>query len=137
MSTRFSRNLYFVVTGKPAPRFPRKRHTKRGQARDAAYLDWIRSLPCCACGTKRNIEAAHVGHDGGMRQKCSDFATAPLCADCHRSGPYSFHGLNGGARAFAAMNCLDFDALVQRYNHAYCTVKGIALDVFAAARGAR
>ena len=136
MSTRFERNLYFLVTGKSAPRSPRRK-PRRGLARDADYLNWIRSLRCCACGRSPRSEAAHVGHDGGMKQKCSDYATVPLCHICHRTGPHSFHGLNGGARVFAAIHCLDFDALVERYNQAYCTVRGIAWDVFAAARGGR
>ena len=133
MSTRFSRNLYFAVMGKPVPRFKRKK-ARRGTARDEAYKDWIRSLRCCACGRGPRCEAAHVGHDGGKKQKCSDYATVPLCHVCHRTGPRSFHGLNGGARAFAAMWCLDFDALVERYNMAYCVVRGIKFSVFEQAR---
>ena len=134
MSTRFERNLYFLVTGKKCPRSPRKKKARRGPARDAAYLEWIRTLPCCACGRHPRNEPAHVGHDGGMKQKCSDYATVPLCHVCHRTGPHSFHGLNGGARAFAAMWFLDFDALVERYNQAYCVVRGIKFSVFEQAR---
>jgi len=134
MSTRFSRNLYFAVMGKPAPRSPRKAKARRGPARDRAYLDWIRTLPCCACRRTKGIEAAHVGGlkwGGGAKVKCSDYATAPLCWACHRHGPQSFHGLNCSSRLFAAYHCIDFEAKIEALNQAYCVVRGIPFSVFA------
>ena len=52
--------------------------------RSRAYLAWIRSLPCLACQTIRNVEAAHVGPHA-MAQKASDLSTVPLCAAHHRA----------------------------------------------------
>lgn len=112
MITRFERNLYFIITGKEPARIRRK--PRRGPARDAAYLAWIRTLRCEACGRRAPSEAAHTGHDGGMSVKASDYSAIPLCHRCHRTGPYCYHGPN--RQAFAAMYCLDFDAIVTRLN---------------------
>jgi hypothetical protein len=134
MSTLFERNLFFAVTGKYPP--SRKRKPRREiPARDEVYKAWIRSLRCCACGRSRGIEAAHVGKDGGRGVKCSDYATVPLCHICHRTGPHSYHGLNGGARSFQAMWCIDFRALVEKYNAIYAALNGIDAGVIARARG--
>jgi hypothetical protein len=50
--------------------------------RNARHLQFIRSLPCLVCG--RRAEAAHVGTNRGMAQKCSDLETCPLCQVHHR-----------------------------------------------------
>lgn len=62
------------------------------QTKDAAHLDFIRSLPCISCGNDICTEAAHLRTDDlkygkrstGMQQKPSDFFVLPLCGDCHR-----------------------------------------------------
>lgn len=113
MSTRFERNLYFAVMGEAPARSPR-RAARRGPARDAAYLTWIRSLPCAACGRAARSEAAHVGTDGGTGIKANDYSAIPLCAACHRVGPNSYH--MAGKRTFAAMWCLDYNGIVARLN---------------------
>lgn len=51
-------------------------------ARLPQHLKFIRSLPCCACGSTRRIEAAHIGPHG-LGQKASDECTVPLCRACH------------------------------------------------------
>jgi hypothetical protein len=112
MSTRFERNLYFAILGTKPPRMPRRK-ARRGPARDAAYRAWIRTLKCETCGATP-CEAAHVGLDGGMGMKCSDYSTVPLCWRCHRVGRYSYH--MAGAKTFSAMYCLDFRAIVERLN---------------------
>ena len=129
MSTRFERNLYRSVFGVNPPRSPRKTKSAlyRGPARDERYKEWIRTLPCCACRRAAPSEAAHVGHDGGKSLKCSDYYTVPLCHACHRTGRCSYHGLNGGARAFAAMWCIDLDAEVQKYNAIYEQLHGLTI----------
>lgn len=125
MSTRLSRNLYRLITGRePLPSPRRKRSALyRGPARDAVYLSWIRGLRCCACGRAPRSEAAHVGRDGGRGVKASDYSAIPLCHQCHRTGIYSYHA--AGKRTFAAMYCLDFDALVAKYNALWERVQGI------------
>lgn len=87
---------------------------RRGPARDADYLDWIRRLPCVCCtlnwpvnsdlalaivegaeyGNTRS-EAAHVG-ERGLGQKCSDYETIPLCGNHHRVNPVSHHRVPRG-----------------------------------------
>lgn len=58
--------------------------------RDAKYLAWIRKFPCCACGSARNIEAAHTGPHG-LGQKADDYKTLPMCLECHRTGKHAYH----------------------------------------------
>lgn len=126
MSTRFSRNLFRLITGRePAPSRRRTRSAfYRGPARDAQYLNWIRSLRCAACGREPRSEAAHVGR-AAMRQKCSDYETIPLCHQCHRTGIYSYHA--AGKRTFAAMYCIDYGALVAKYNGLWERLQGVQI----------
>ena len=62
--------------------------------RSTAYLKYVRSWPCIACGTvKRYRDAAHTGKHG-MGQKASDLDTIPACRPCHQElhklGPVRF-----------------------------------------------
>jgi hypothetical protein len=65
---------------------PKAKPTKK-----AAYLDFIRSLPCCVTG-RYGVEAAHLSfampryaHYGrGKSSKVSDRWALPLCTDEHR-----------------------------------------------------
>lgn len=75
---------------KPKRRSPR-RSAGRGPARSWKYKAWIRSLACAACGSTWDVEAAHTGTDGGLRQKASDHSCIPLCADCHTQAPHAQH----------------------------------------------
>jgi hypothetical protein len=87
-----SRWLYREIHGVlPARRPRRSRSGYKGPARSWRYKAWIRSLPCAACGTKREIEAAHTGSDGGQSQKASDYSCIPLCRDCHQFATGSYH----------------------------------------------
>jgi hypothetical protein len=103
--------MYLIHGTKRARRSPRRR-AGRGPVRNWRYRAWIRTLPCAACGTTHQVEAAHTGSDGGMRQKASDTSCVPLCHDCHQSSPVSYH------RNREALG-LDFPSLVQRLNSAY------------------
>ena len=85
-----------------------------GPTRSWRYRQWIRSLPCAACGLEPAGEAAHTGSDGGLRQKSSDFSAIPLCPDCHRFGPGAYHAI--GRRQFERRRSIDIDALVRRLN---------------------
>jgi hypothetical protein len=53
----------------------------RRPARDEAYLERVRILPCCRCG-KPESEPHHVFQSFGSL-KTSDKATIPVCRDCH------------------------------------------------------
>lgn len=55
---------------------------KKKTPRCARYLAFVRTHPCCSCGTDQGIHAHHVA-SGGMGQKASDFMAAPLCGKCH------------------------------------------------------
>jgi hypothetical protein len=117
---------------------PPRRKPRKGRVRDRKYLEFIRDLPCVVCwprmwrtgdiwtlsrATHRSAmqtfgsrtEAAHVGLRG-LGQKCSDRETIPLCANCHRTGPYSHHKLGG---RFWAFHGLDRDALIAELNRRY------------------
>jgi hypothetical protein len=79
--------------------------------RNAAYLRWIRTLPCAICRTTRTVEAAHTGPHG-LGQKSSDLSAIPLCARHHRTGYDSYHKL--GPRKFAEAHQLNIPAIVVR-----------------------
>ncbi len=95
-------------------------------AKDAAYLDFIRSLPCCVptCTSKNlhkwadvsgsTTEAAHVG-DRGLRQKCSDYEVLPLCVFHHRTGPEAHHVIG---KKFWTHHGMDKEKLVLAYRMA-------------------
>lgn len=90
--------------------------------KDSAYLRWIRSLPCVVCrvwGLTRfeygRVESAHVGMRG-MKQKCADTETLPLCAHHHRTGPHSHHALG---RKFWFFWKLDRYALIREYQREF------------------
>lgn len=83
--------------------------------RNEEYKRWIRTLPCCVPGCGRNqVEAAHTGHDGGRGIKSTDYSCVPLCRHHHCVGPHSYHGLNGGRKAFEALHAISFDAIAAR-----------------------
>jgi hypothetical protein len=81
--------------------------------RNPRYLAWIRTQPCCVCGSKKFIEASHTGPHG-IGQKSPDTSAIPLCAKHHRNGTDSYHRL--GPRKFSKTHNLDIPAIVRRLN---------------------
>ncbi len=83
----------------------------RGQKplKSAAYLKFIRQLPCVACGGTRSIEAMHCG-PRGLGQKTNDKNALPGCRWCHRE----LHEV--GPLAFTEKYALDFNALISKLN---------------------
>jgi hypothetical protein len=77
--------------------------------RNPGYLQWIRTLPCSVCRTRRAVEAAHTGPHG-LSQKSSDLSAIPLCGRHHRTGDDSYHKL--GPRKFAEVHRLDLRGIV-------------------------
>jgi len=75
---------------KPKRRSPR-RTASRGPARSWKFKAWIREQACACCGSTYDVEAAHTGSDGGMKQKASDYSCIPLCGDCHTQAAHSWH----------------------------------------------
>ena len=67
--------------------------------RDPVHLAFVRSQPCCVCGSTRNVEAAHLklrlpeaGKEmPGMQEKADDRWTTPLCHYHHQSGIQAQH----------------------------------------------
>jgi hypothetical protein len=43
------------------------------------YIAWVHTQPCAACGTRQNIQAAHVGRGGMGIKHGSDAEVIPLC----------------------------------------------------------
>src|SRR5262249_291299 len=64
-----------VARGKPKPRLHRR----------VQHLNFVRQLPCVACGKAAPSEAAHVrtGSDSGVGMKPGDRYAVPLCSACH------------------------------------------------------
>jgi hypothetical protein len=79
--------------------------------RNPRYLAFIRTQPCCVCGSTRGIEASHTGPHG-LGQKSPDSSAIPLCAKHHRTGADSYHRL--GPRKFSDEHDLDIPAIVRR-----------------------
>jgi hypothetical protein len=102
------------VLNQEIPRKPPKRTTQmRGPARDWKYRAWIRSLPCAACDTATNVEAAHTGPHA-VNQKASDYTCIPLCLQHHRTGDEALDKI--GRAAFERRFNRDIAALVKRLN---------------------
>ncbi len=52
--------------------------------RSKDHTDWVKSFPCCACGSSQNMEPHHLkGHGHGGSVKADDRLTMPLCHTCH------------------------------------------------------
>jgi len=80
---------------------------------NSPYLAWIRTKPCCVCGSRKGIEPSHTGPHS-LGQKSPDSSAIPLCRRHHRTGNDSYHRL--GPRKFAEMHNLDIPAIVRRLN---------------------
>src|SRR5689334_23277870 len=81
--------------------------------RNPRYLAWIRTQPCCVCGSTRGIEASHTGPHG-LGRKSSDSSAIPLCARHHRTGVDSYHRL--GPRKFSEKHNLNLRAIIRKLN---------------------
>jgi len=87
---------------KMASSLSRSEGQRTPREKDSAYLHWIRTLPCTACGKAGPSQAAHIRsgypepgwRPTGMAEKPSDWRTAPLCRDCHLDGPKAQHRHN-------------------------------------------
>jgi len=54
--------------------------------RSKKHLAWIRTKPCCYCGTNLEVVTHHLiscGLGGSMGSKNADSLTIPLCVKCH------------------------------------------------------
>jgi hypothetical protein len=107
--------LAYEIHGRVLRKPPGKE--RRGPARCEDYKAWVRTLPCVACGIEGCSEAAHVGTDGGMSMKATDYSCVPLCSNCHTQAPGAYHRI--GKRAFERAHGLCFAVEVRRLNAAW------------------
>lgn len=72
---------------------------RQPRQRDQKHIDYVNKLPCCICGSTRNVEAAHlkmrkpeIGKEmPGMSMKADDRFVTPLCHYHHQSGILAQH----------------------------------------------
>jgi hypothetical protein len=98
---------------------------RRGPVMDVAYLEWLRTLPCCVCipwhvsavgwFQVSPTEAAHVGARG-LGQRCDDREALPICERHHRTGPLAHHVLG---KKFWTYHGFDREKLIAEYNRKY------------------
>lgn len=90
---------------------------RRPRVKDDKHLRFIRTLPCCVCGSRYQIEAAHLRQSSaahgklepGIAAKPDDKWTTPLCNGHHQSHPDAQHRI--GEEAFWEMHGIDPFAL--------------------------
>jgi hypothetical protein len=87
-------------------------YRRRKPIKSSAYLRFVRSLPCCACGSTRYVEAMHVG-PRGMSQKVDDKDALPGCRFCHKE----LHQI--GPVEFQQKYSLDFETEIEKLNTFY------------------
>lgn len=118
---------------------------RRPRDKNEDHLKFLRRLPCAACGTRRNIEAAHIRmaspvhgkRETGKGEKPSDMWTLPLCRVHHKEqhaiGEAEFWKmlrLNPCDLALALKGCTGDDDLaetvirLQKARRADCRVRG-------------
>src|SRR6478752_6475839 len=83
-------------TRKPLARVSMKRKAAKvrpaSRGGDPAYLEFVRTRPCCACAAPPPSHAHHETLGGrGKAQKAHDRRTLPFCFQCHDD----FHAVRG------------------------------------------
>lgn len=81
---------------------PPRGERKPGRLRDRDHLDWIKQLPCLACGCRPPCDPAHLRfneghpvHKGGTGIRPPDSLAVPLCRTDHNleeNGKLTFWG---------------------------------------------
>lgn len=97
-----------LMDRKPMAVAQRPLYIQAPPVRSEDYRRWIRSWPCLACATRRQVEAAHTGAHG-LGQKASDLQTVPLCKEHHAE-------LHQGVRDFEERYQIDFADVVAMFN---------------------
>lgn len=82
---------------------PPRGERKPGRLRSRDHLDWLKTLPCLACGCRPPCDPAHLRfnhaepvHKGAAGLQPPDDKAVPLCRDCHNreeDGKVTFWGL--------------------------------------------
>lgn len=105
------------------PLRPRKKG-KKSEPGSAAYLRWIRTLPCAICeGLMGKSEAAHtkVLGSSGAAQKTSSRSCIPLCIWDHTLLWNSYHEMPESE--WAELHGIDLAHLVQSLNSMYDSLR--------------
>jgi hypothetical protein len=81
-----------------------------GRIEDRAYLDWVKTLPCCGCHAPAD-DPHHIYRSGyrGMGTKVPDYFTIPLCRPCHDNlhrDPDKWEEVNGEQIEHVALTLL-------------------------------
>lgn len=88
----------------------RERRAQRSRDHYGLKAEWIRTLPCIACGTNYRIEAAHAKSRGAGGT--SDHLV-PLCHKCHR------HQHQVGVQTFGDEHGFDLMDVAADYHRAW------------------
>lgn len=91
-----------IVRPESAFSLDHSRKSRGGRRQERDHLAYIRSLPCCISGLRRNTEAAHVRYADPaygkgktpMGSKPDDRWTVPLSPEHHRTGEDAQHSDN-------------------------------------------
>ena len=76
--------------------------------RDLKYINWIKTLPCIACGYP--FSDPHHTETGGKGTKASDYTCVPLCRTHHQM----LH--SHGKQSFQKEFNIDFKSVCKRLN---------------------
>lgn len=79
------------------------KNKKAPTAAERAHIERVKALPCSVCNAGPPSECHEP--DQGLW-----FASAALCADCHRG---SFNGLHGQRRAWTLRKLTEIDAVAK------------------------
>jgi hypothetical protein len=109
MTTLGSYLTYIVHGSWPERNRKPKRKARRGPIRSFKYRAFVRAHPCCACHSRRQVEAAHTGAHG-ISQKAPDLDCVPLCLECHQVGRDALHHI--GPIAFQRLHRISFQRII-------------------------
>lgn len=108
-----------MITARDTPADARRRkRARRRQQEDPAYLDFVRSFPCCICG-ELPVEPHHEPLKGaGGGGDWHDHKTVPLCQRHHNAGRQSRHGV-GSLLRFQEIHGVVLADVIAELNTAY------------------
>ena len=89
---------------------------KKPRLYDSGYLVFLRTKPCCVCGSTKAVEAAHVRMGlTGTGRKPNDSQAVPLCAWHHRLSPTMAQHNMGEAKFWERMGHDPFQIAIKLY----------------------
>lgn len=88
------------------------------------YLEYLRSLECAVCHSKRNVVPAH-GEPWGKGMKGPDWEALPLCGECHGA---EHRGRKTFWSSVEKVLRITREGMVDIYTTKFCKIKGISKD---------